>query len=168
MPAGSRGAAWVMAACTSKAAPSRSRLRLNCSVICVAPIPFVDVIESNPAMVENCRSSGVATADAIVSGFAPGKPAETKMVGKSTLGRSLTPRNRYAMAPNNAIASINRLVAIGRRMKTFDIFTTGLPKNYISALRQDFLATKRHKRPEFFVPSCAFLWLFPFGLRPSG
>ena len=28
-------------------------------------------------MVENCRSSGVATAEAIVSGLAPGRDAET-------------------------------------------------------------------------------------------
>jgi hypothetical protein len=45
-------------------------------------------------MVENCCSSGVATAEAIVSGLAPGRLAETEMVGKSTLGRSLTGRER--------------------------------------------------------------------------
>ena len=43
-----------------------------------------------PGMVENCRSSGVATADAMVSGLAPGRPADTEIVGKSTSGRSLT------------------------------------------------------------------------------
>ena len=32
-------------------------------------------------MVVNCRSSGVATADAMVSGFAPGRLADTVMVG---------------------------------------------------------------------------------------
>ena len=32
-------------------------------------------------MVENCFSSGVAMADAIVSGFAPGKLAPTSIVG---------------------------------------------------------------------------------------
>ena len=50
----------------------------------------MDVIESMPAMVENCLSSGVATADAIVSGLAPGRLADTWIVGKSTFGRSLT------------------------------------------------------------------------------
>ena len=35
-----------------------------------------------PAMVENCFSSGVATAEAIVSGLAPGRLAVTWMVGK--------------------------------------------------------------------------------------
>ena len=50
-----------------------------------------------PAMVENCCSSGVATAEAIVSGLAPGRLALTWIVGKSTFGRSLTGRSRYAM-----------------------------------------------------------------------
>ena len=41
-------------------------------------------------MVEKFFSSGVATPDAIVSALAPGKFALTVMVGKSTVGRSLT------------------------------------------------------------------------------
>ena len=55
---------------------------------------LVDVITWMPAMVENSRSSGVATADAMVSGLAPGSEAFTEMVGKSTLGRSLTGSRR--------------------------------------------------------------------------
>ena len=51
-----------------------------------------DVIELTPAMVENWLSSGVATAEAMVSGSAPGRLAETVMVGKSTAGNSLTGR----------------------------------------------------------------------------
>ena len=58
------------------------------------PRAFAEVIESMPAIVENCRSSGVATEEAIVSGLAPGRLAETWMVGKSTLGRSLTGSRR--------------------------------------------------------------------------
>jgi len=45
-------------------------------------------------MVENCRSKGVATDEAMVSGLAPGRLADTWMVGKSTLGRSLTGKAR--------------------------------------------------------------------------
>ena len=45
------------------------------------PRLLVDVIVSMPAMVENCFSSGVATADAIVSGLAPGRLALTVIVG---------------------------------------------------------------------------------------
>ncbi len=60
----------------------------------VVPSAFDDVMESSPAMVENWRSSGVATADAMVSGLAPGSLAATSSVGKSTLGRSLTDSER--------------------------------------------------------------------------
>ena len=38
-------------------------------------------------MVENCRSSGVATEAAMVSGLAPGRPAFTWMVGKIHVGQ---------------------------------------------------------------------------------
>ena len=73
MSGGSCRAALEIAAWTSWAAASRSRVRLNWSVICVLPERLVDVIESRPAMVENWLSSGVATAEAIVSGLAPGQ-----------------------------------------------------------------------------------------------
>ena len=46
-------------------------------MICVLPCEFVELIDSMPAMVENSRSSGVATEDAMVSGFAPGSAACT-------------------------------------------------------------------------------------------
>ena len=39
-----------------------------------------------PAMRVNCFSSGVATDAAITSGLAPGRPALTMIVGKSTSG----------------------------------------------------------------------------------
>ena len=54
------------------------------------PSELIEVIESMPAMVVNWFSSGVATEDAMVSGLAPGRLAVTCIVGKSTLGRSLT------------------------------------------------------------------------------
>ena len=56
--------------------------------------PLDEVIVSIPGMLENTLSSGVATADAMVSGFAPGRDAVTSKVGKSTLGRSLTASER--------------------------------------------------------------------------
>src|SRR3954465_3168915 len=84
-----RDAAW-MAACTSSAAPSISRSRSNWMVTEVVPDELCDVMEETPAMVENCDSSGVATALAMVWGSAPGRLAETEMVGKSTAGNSLT------------------------------------------------------------------------------
>ena len=54
----------------------------------------MEVMESSPAMVENCFSSGVATDEAMVSGLAPESWAWTSMVGKSTLGRELTGSRR--------------------------------------------------------------------------
>jgi hypothetical protein len=83
-----------MAACTSWAAASMFRLSVNWMVICVTPSALVEDIESMPAMVVNWRSSGVATAEAMVSGLAPGREAVTWMVGKSTFGRSFTGRSR--------------------------------------------------------------------------
>ena len=47
-----------------------------------------------PAIVENCFSSGVATAEAIVSGLAPGSCAWTWIVGKSTFGSAFTGSRR--------------------------------------------------------------------------
>src|SRR5207249_4718520 len=67
-------------------------------------------------------SSGVATDAPIVWGLAPGNWAVTRSVGKSTLGRSLTGRERYATVPNNAMAAMRRLVAIGRLMNPSEMF----------------------------------------------
>ena len=39
------------------------------------------VVDDEPEMVENCRSSGVATDAAMVSGLAPGRTAVTRVVG---------------------------------------------------------------------------------------
>ena len=57
------------------------RSNLNWMVICATPWALMEVIESTPAIVENCFSSGVATEDAIVCGLPPGRLAETWMVG---------------------------------------------------------------------------------------
>ena len=67
-----------------------SRPRSNCSVMLVEPWPDCELIDSIPATVANCRSSGVATVLAMVSGLAPGKEALMRKVGKSTCGRSFT------------------------------------------------------------------------------
>ena len=66
------------------------RLRSNCRVIEVVPRPLVEFIEARPGMAANCCSSGVATDEAMVSGLAPGRVADTVMVGKSTLGSAET------------------------------------------------------------------------------
>ena len=66
-----------MAACTSWAAASMLRSSENWIVIEVDPSPLDEVMLSIPAIVENCFSSTVATAEAMVSGAAPGSSAVT-------------------------------------------------------------------------------------------
>ena len=56
----------------------------------VVPSALTEVIWVMPGISENCRSSGVATFDAIVSGLAPGSEVLTCRVGNSTLGSAAT------------------------------------------------------------------------------
>ena len=98
------------------------RLSSNCSVMFVLPCELVELIEVTPAIVANCFSSGSATADASVSGLAPGRLAFTWMVGKSTVGRSLTGSCWYAITPNTMMPSMMSVVVIGRLMKSADRF----------------------------------------------
>src|ERR1035441_4973534 len=99
-----------MAASTSRAAPSMSRLRSNWRVIEVLPSELDEVISVTPAMWLNWRSSGVAIEEAVMSGLAPGKPAETEIVGKSTCGNGETGRTLKAMAPTSVMPAVNRVV----------------------------------------------------------
>ena len=87
---GSWRSALDIAACTSCAAASMLRSSGNCKMIWVLPWLLVEVIESMPGTVVNTFSSGAATAEAIVSGSAPGRFACTLIVGKSTFGSSFT------------------------------------------------------------------------------
>ena len=91
---GSERSAAAMADWTSCAAASMLRSSENWSAIVVWPEVDTEVMESTPAIVENCFSSGVATADAIVSGLAPGSCAWTCIDGKSTLGSALVGSSR--------------------------------------------------------------------------
>ncbi len=125
---GSCPRAALMAACTSLAAASMLRLRSNCMVMEVEPIPLDDVISVIPAIRPNCRSRGVATEEAMVSGLAPGRPADTLIVGNSTWGRGETGRNLYPIAPARAMAMTSRVVATGRRMKGAERFTSRPPE----------------------------------------
>ena len=118
--AGSCPRAAAIAPCTSRAAPLMSRARSNCSAIVLAPRKLTDVISVIPAMRPNCRSSGVATADAIVSGLAPGRPATTEIVGKSTWGRGATGSSRNEIAPAMTSAMVSSVVPTGRRTKGAD------------------------------------------------
>ena len=81
MLGGSWRAALAMADCTSWAAASMLRSNANWMVTWVIPWALIEFIESIPAMVENCRSRGVATEAAMFSGLAPGRVAVTRIVG---------------------------------------------------------------------------------------
>src|SRR5690348_2415587 len=122
IPGGRRRNAAAIDDCTSCAAASSARSSTNWRVMLVDPRALVEVIESRPGMVENCRSRGVATEAAIVSGLAPGSPAFTWIVGKSTLGRSLTGSDRYPATPNATKPDITSVVITGRRIKVSVIF----------------------------------------------
>src|SRR5664279_50912 len=93
--AGSCPRAALIAAWTSRPAALMSRFKSNCRTIDVDPSELVEVISVTPAMRPNWRSSGVATDEAMVSGEAPGSPADTWIVGKSTCGSGETGRNWY-------------------------------------------------------------------------
>ena len=115
-----------MPASTSRAAPSILRLRSNCRVTLVVPSELDEVISVTPAMWPNCRSSGVATDDAMICALAPGSPAETEMVGKSTCGSGDTGSTLNAMPPAMAMAAVSRVVATGRRINGAEMFMRGL------------------------------------------
>src|SRR5580700_10811484 len=102
----------LMAACTSRAAASMSRFRSNCKVTEVEPSALDDVISVTAAMRPNCRSSGVATDAAMVSGLAPGRDALTEIVGKSTCGNGDTGSNRNDTPPASATATVKSVVAM--------------------------------------------------------
>src|ERR1700683_4334761 len=93
----------------------------------VVPRLLADVISVTPAMWPNCRSSGVATEEAMISALAPGRLELTEMVGKSTWGNGETGKTWNAIAPAMAIATVSSVVATGRWMNGAEMFTIGLP-----------------------------------------
>src|SRR3569623_3406153 len=82
----------LKAACTSRAALSMLRPMANCIWMLVEPSEIDDVIRSTPAISPSLRSSGAATVEAITDGSAPGREAETRIIGKSTFGTLATGR----------------------------------------------------------------------------
>ena len=115
---GNRRCAMVSAVCTSRAAASMLRLRSNWITIDVVPCEEVDDIEEIPAMVESWRSIGPATDAAMVSALAPGRVADTAMVGKSTLGSAETGSRRKPNTPKAMIDAVSSVVMTGRRIQS--------------------------------------------------
>src|SRR5262249_25096204 len=90
------------------------RFRSNCRVTFDDPRLLFEVISVIPAIRPNMRSRGVATADAITSGLAPGRLAKALIVGYSTCGIGATGRNMKATPPAKASAALSSDVATGR------------------------------------------------------
>ena len=58
----------------------------------------------------------------MVSGLAPGRFAETLIVGNSTSGRAATGRSRKATTPISVTPIVNNVVATGRWMNVAEMF----------------------------------------------
>src|SRR5215471_91457 len=112
----------VIAAWMSWAARSMLRLRSNWMTTWVTPSELNDVNWVTPAIWPNWRSSGAATADAMVSALAPDSVAVTWMVGKSTWGSGAIGRNGNAASPTRASADMISEVATGRRINGSERF----------------------------------------------
>jgi hypothetical protein len=89
-------------------------------VIEVLPSALVEVISMMPGTPVSCVSSGVATADAMVSALAPGRLALTRMVGNSASGRGATGNRGNAATPSSITASVSSVVATGCRTNQLD------------------------------------------------
>jgi hypothetical protein len=86
----------------------------------VEPTVLDEVISVTSAMTPRCRSSGVATVWAIVSGLAPGICAVTEMVGKSTCGSGDTGSWLKAKRPAKATPMVRSVVATGRSINAVE------------------------------------------------
>jgi len=93
----------------------------------VAPTELVDVISLTLGMTPRCRSSGVATLCAIVSGLAPGMFALTEITGRSICGSDATGSTKKPAMPTSATPAVSNTVPIGRRTKGRDKFMRRYP-----------------------------------------
>src|SRR4051794_19010835 len=125
--AGRSVSAALIAACTSRAAPSMLRARSNWAVTRVLPKELREVSSVTPGISPSRRSSGAATVAAMVSGSAPGRLAVTLIVGNSTVGMLATGRKRYATAPTSSRPRASSVVPTGRRMNTSEKLCTAMP-----------------------------------------
>jgi hypothetical protein len=77
-------------------------------------------ISAMPGMMPSWRSNGCAMDEAMVSALAPGMPAQTQIVGRSTFGRAAIGRRVQATAPISSVPTASSSVATGRRTKGAD------------------------------------------------
>src|SRR5690625_163322 len=121
------GWAWLMAACTSRAALLMSRSKSNIREIRVEPSELREVICDRPEIAPSDCSSGVATLEAMVSGLAPGRLALTVIMGKSICGKRATGKKSRARTPTASMARQYRVLATGRKIKILKPFTAFAP-----------------------------------------
>ena len=84
----------LIAAWTSRAAPSMLRDRSNCRVMRELPTVLDEVISVTPAIAPSRRSSGVVTLVATVSGEAPGSDGRDLDGRESRPWAAATPAGR--------------------------------------------------------------------------
>ncbi len=89
---GRSATAALSAACTSRAALSILREMSNWIEIVAVPSELHEVSSMTPGISPSRRSSGAATVAAMVEGSAPGRLADTRMVGNSMAGSAATGR----------------------------------------------------------------------------
>ena len=87
----------------------------------VEPRLLDEVISVTAAIWPNCRSRGVATEEAIVSGLAPGSGGDGDG-GEIHLRQRRHRKQSESTAPESAIATVSSVVAVGLRMKISDMF----------------------------------------------
>src|SRR6202522_1833721 len=103
------------------------RFRSNCKVTLVWPSVLCEVISVTDEIRRNSRSSGVATEEAMISGLAPGRDADTDDVGKSTCCSGDTGSTRVAAMPDRSTAAVSSVVAIGRWINGAEKSTAAAP-----------------------------------------
>src|SRR5438477_10632448 len=105
-----------------------------------------------PAICANWRSNGAATALAMISGLAPGKFAETLIVGKSTCGKGAVGSCKKATKPASAIAAVSNAVAIGRRINGAEIPSPLLVRAGLASDETEFMPAQPQEGRPCFVP----------------
>ena len=88
----------------------------------------------------------------MMSGLAPGKFAETLIVGKSTCGNGAVGSCKKATNPARAIAAVSNAVAIGRRMNGAEMPSSPLVRAGLAPGEGGFMPALPQEGRPCFVP----------------
>ena len=126
----------------------------NCSVIPTEPSALVEVISVMPGTELSATSSGVATAEAMVSALAPGNRAFTSIVGKSASGKGAIDSLGNARIPISTSAQVSSTVPIGWLMHQ-----TNKPRLFIAPLPVCWRLAWHSQQPQhWFLPQLRLPW----------